>query len=152
MEIKLLRENAQIPTQGSEWAAGWDLYAAFDKEICPDENVIVIPPHDTRMIPTGIAMAIPEGWWGGIYPRSGLASKKGLRPANCVGVIDPDYRGEIFVALHNDSDVHRAVRSGDRIAQFIIHDRIVDEEGWKVVGELSSTNRGSGGFGSTGTN
>jgi dUTP pyrophosphatase len=147
MEIKLLRENAQIPTQGSEWAAGWDLYAALEKE-----NVIEIPPHETRMIPTGIAMAIPEGWWGGIYPRSGLASKQGLRPANCVGVIDPDYRGEIFVALHNDSDVHRAICNGDRIAQFIIHDRIVDEEGWKVVGELSSTTRGSGGFGSTGTN
>ena len=103
------------------------------------------------MIPTGIAMAIPEGWWGGVYARSGLATKQGLRPANCVGVIDSDYRGEVFVALHNDTNDYRYVSTGDRIAQLIFHQvgRIAH---WNPVEDLDSTERGEGGFGSTGKN
>ena len=153
MDIKLLRENARIPTLGSEYAAGYDLYAAPNLSFGPDyegdQGQIEIPPHETRMIPTGIAIAIPEGYWGGIYARSGLASKQGLRPANCVGVIDSDYRGEIFVALHNDSNDYRYVYSGDRIAQLVFH-ICLHADAFNPVDELGSTDRGSGGFGSTG--
>ena len=153
MDIKLLRKNAQIPTLGSVNAAGYDLYAAIDDFIGPDgqtyTGVIEIPPHSNMKVPTGIALAIPEGYWGGIYARSGLATKQGLRPANCVGVIDADYRGEIFVALHNDTNDFRYVYSGDRIAQLVFHQCWhVDE--FEQVEELDSTERGEGGFGSTG--
>lgn len=154
MDIKFLRGNAQIPTLGSEVAAGYDLYAATELETYPDGDMryetIEIPPHETRMIPTGIAMAIPEGYWGGIYARSGLATKQGLRPANCVGVIDADYRGEIFVALHNDTNDYRYVASGDRIAQLIFH-QAARVDFWNPVKELDVTDRGEGGFGSTGS-
>ena len=154
MEVKLLRENAQIPTQGSELAAGYDLYAALEKITMPDGTQdygsIEIPPHCTIMIPTGIAIAVPQNCWAGIYARSGLATRSGLRPANCVGVIDPDYRGEIFVALHNDTDEYRYVQNGDRIAQIVFHIRLCAT--WTPVEELSSTERGSAGFGSTGMN
>jgi dUTP pyrophosphatase len=119
----------------------------------PDGSVdyapIEIPPNETRLIPTGIAIAIPEGYWGGIYARSGLAAKQGLRPANCVGVIDSDYRGEIFVALHNDSNNYRYVNNGDRIAQLVFH-QCWQADGWTVVEKLDTTDRGNGGFGSTG--
>ena len=102
------------------------------------------------MIPTGIAIAIPKGYWGGIYARSGLATKQGLRPANCVGVIDADYRGEIFVALHNDTNEFRYVYSGDRIAQLVFHPTVRPRDGFKQVEELDSTDRGNNGFGSIG--
>lgn len=154
MDIKLLRKEAQIPTLGSAAAAGYDLYAAIKPEVGPDGEFyagqIEIPPHETRMIPTGIALAIPESFWGGIYARSGLATKQGLRPANCVGVVDADYRGEIFVALHNDTENYRYIYNGDRIAQLVFHPtaRVID--GFKQVEELDSTDRGEGGFGSTG--
>ena len=153
MDIKLLRKEAQIPTLGSAAAAGYDLYAALEPE--RDLNGVYmagsmeIPPHETRLIPTGIALAIPAGYWGGIYARSGLASKKGLRPANCVGVIDADYRGEIFVALHNDTDYYHYIYNGDRIAQLVFH-QCWHIDGFEQVEELDSTDRGEGGFGSTG--
>lgn len=155
MDIKILREEAKIPTLGSEYAAGYDLYAAISLETDPAGDTVAgqieIPPHETRMIPTGIAIAIPEGYWGGIYARSGLATKQGLRPANCVGVIDADYRGEIFVALHNDTNEFRYVYTGDRIAQ-LVFSMVGRVDCWNPVEELPSTERGEGGFGSTGLN
>ena len=136
-----LRENAVIPSHESLYAAGCDLSAAID------ENIL-IAPHQTVKIPTGLAMELPEGTFGAIYARSGIATKEGLAPANKVGVADSDYRGEIMVALHNHSDEYRIVEPGQRIAQLIIQPYInaIYEEAEK----LSSTNRGSGGFGSTG--
>ena len=154
MDIKLLRKEAQIPTLGSAAAAGYDLYAAIEDPMGPSgipmTGSMEIPPHETRMIPTGIAIAIPKWHWGGIYARSGLATKQGLRPANCVGVVDADYRGEIFVALHNDTDSYRYIYNGDRIAQLVFHQVIRPINGFKQVEELDSTDRGSNGFGSTG--
>ena len=154
MDIKLLRKNAQMPTLGSAAAAGYDLYAAMEDSIGPGGIFMVgsieIPPHETRLVPTGLAIAIPEGYWGGIYARSGLATKQGLRPANCVGVIDADYRGEIFVALHNDTDGYRYIYTGDRIAQLVFHQIPWIKMEFNQVEELDSTNRGNGGFGSTG--
>ena len=148
MRVKKLTENAVLPTQGSAAAAGYDLYSV---------DTFCIEPGETRLVHTGLAIEIPEHFWGGIYARSGLATKKGLRPANCVGVIDSDYRGEIMVALHNDSSSIQHIDAGDRIAQLIFHPVVKvmpDESGelWQVVAELSDTNRGDGGFGSTGTN
>ena len=117
MEVKIqkLRPGAVTPRRGSADAAGYDLYA------CPaDGQCVTIAPHTTAMIGTGLALAIPAGYFGGVFARSGLASKQGLRPANCVGVIDADYRGECTVALHNDTDEVRTVAPGDRIAQLVI--------------------------------
>lgn len=147
MKIKLLESNAKLPTRGSAAAAGYDLYSVETVLICPGE---------TRLIHTGLAIEIPDNFWGGIYARSGLATNKGLRPANCVGVIDNDYRGEIMVAIHNDSYESQWIRPGDRIAQLVFHPLVYtvpDEDGniWQVVDELSDTDRGAGGFGSTGT-
>lgn len=141
IEIKLLNEFAKIPTAGSEYAAGYDLYAAINYDV-------TIMPHQTEMVPIGIAVAIPNGYFGGIYPRSGLASKQGLRPANCVGVIDSDYRGEVKVALHNDTNDIRNIKAGDRIAQLIVQP--YEKVSFKKVDELNDTERSSGGFGSTG--
>lgn len=141
MQIKKLRNNAVIPTQGSKEAAGFDLYSA---------ESITLSPGKTTKVPTGIAVAIPKGNFGGIYARSGLATKRGLRPANCVGVIDSDYRGEVIVALHNDSDKDQAIEAGERIAQLIIQPYTVTT--MEEVDDLDETERGSGGFGSTGTN
>ena len=141
MRIKKLDPNAILPTQGSLYAAGYDLYAC---------KGCVIEPGQTILVHTGLAIEITDGWWGGIYARSGLATKQGLRPANCVGVIDSDYRGEVMVALHNDSDYVREVKSGDRIAQLVFHQLWTVD--WEVVDELSDTTRGEGGFGSTGKN
>ena len=141
IQIKRLNKNAVIPTHGSEAAAGYDLYACLDYPV-------FIKPHETVKIGTGLAMAIPNNCWGGIYPRSGLATKMGLRPANCTGVIDSDYRGEIIVAIHNDSNDSQVINHGDRIAQFILMERFLCE--WKEVEELDETDRGEGGFGSTG--
>ena len=147
MKIKLLSSNAKLPTRGSAEAAGYDLYSV---------DTISIGPGETQLVHTGLAIEIPENFWGGIYARSGLATKKGLRPANCVGVIDSDYRGEIMVALHNDNSSIQYIDAGDRIAQLVFHPVVKvlpDESGeiWQVVAELSDTNRGEGGFGSTGT-
>ena len=141
VDIKRLNDLARIPTRGSDDAAGFDLYAATN------ENIQILP-HQTVKVGTGIAVAIPQGYFGGIYARSGLATKKGLRPANCVGVVDADYRGEVIVALHNDTENIQVVDAGDRIAQLIIQpylDTLFNE-----VDNLNDTERGTGGFGSTG--
>ena len=142
IKIKKLNENAIIPTYGSVEAAGCDLYALLDT----DE--VVIHPGETELVHTGISVEIQSGYYGGIYARSGLASKKGLRPANCTGVIDADYRGEIMVALHNDSSSIQTISNHERIAQLIIEPyRRAD---FLVVDDLADTERGEGGFGSTG--
>ena len=141
IEIKKLQESAVLPERGSASAAGYDLFA------CMEEDV-VIKPHETKMIGTGLAAAIPEGYFGGIFARSGLSSKEGLRPANCTGVVDADYRGEIKVALHNDSEVERVVNVGEKIAQLVVLPFLSVE--FDEVETLSETQRGAGGFGSTG--
>ena len=142
VRIKKLRENAVVPTYGSEFAAGADLYAAV-------EESVTIAPSETKLIPTGIAMEIPVGYAGFIYARSGLASKKGLAPANKVGVVDADYRGEVMVALHNHGTVEQTIEAGERIAQMVIAPFItanfIESE------SLEDTVRGAGGFGSTGS-
>lgn len=143
VRIKALKSNAKLPTKGSEQAAGFDLYACGDGYL-----EATIYPHETFMVGTGIAMSIPDGYFGALYARSGLASKQGLRPANCVGVIDSDYRGEICVALHNDSNNPQTYKNGDRIAQLIIQ-KCPDVE-FEVVDNLDDTERGTGGFGHTG--
>ena len=142
MNIKKLNENAIVPTYGSSFAAGADLYAC-------EGGDIVIEAGQTRLVHTGIAMEIPEGMVGLIYARSGLASKRGLAPANKVGVIDSDYRGEIMVALHNHSSAPQTVADGERIAQIVFAPYYTAE--FCVVDELGDPARGAGGFGSTGT-
>lgn len=136
-----LREGAHVPTQGSDKAAGYDLYASDGTYIMPGQ---------TRLIPTGLAIQPPEGFCAKIYARSGLATKRGLRPANCVGVCDEDYTGEYMVALHNDSPEMQTIEAGERIAQLIFEKYYSVE--FKEVDSLDKTERGSGGFGSTGTN
>lgn len=143
IRVKKLYEDAIIPTQGSNYAAGGDLYAYI-----PGDKLIGIRPGDTAMIGTGIATAIPKMYWGGVFARSGLASKSGLAPANKVGVIDPDYRGEIKVALHNHSDEYQTVCHGDRIAQLVIIP--LPRTTYQEVVDLDDTERGDGGFGHTG--
>lgn len=138
VKIKKLNTNAKVPTRGSEEAAGYDLYSNSDVEIRPEGTI---------KVNTGIAMEIPKGYFGAIYARSGLATKEGLRPANCVGVIDSDYRGEIIVALHNDSNIVRVVEKGERIAQIVIMPYLSVE--FEEVDNLDETKRGNGGFGST---
>ena len=142
LRIKKLRDNAQMPTYGSEYAAGADMYAALDE-------AVTIEPGETKFIPTGLAFEIPEGYAGFVHARSGLASKRGLAPANKVGVIDADYRGEVMVALHNHSDIPQTIAKGERIAQLVITPYVVAE--FEETDELSKTVRGEGGFGSTGT-
>ncbi len=141
VNIKKLKANAALPVYSSAAAAGADLRA------CLEEDVI-IRPGKTEMISTGLAMEVPEGYAGLIYARSGLASKRGLAPANKVGVIDSDYRGEIMVALHNHSEEAAVISHGDRIAQLIITPYLTAEFTEKEV--LEETERGFGGFGSTG--
>ena len=141
--VKKLTDTAVLPRYGSEGAAGMDLSADM-------ERPVFIDPGKTRLVSTGIAVAIPEGYFGALYARSGLAMKQGLRPANCVGVIDGDYRGPVGVALHNDSNEIRTVNPGDRIAQLVIQPYARAE--LKETDELPDTARGAGGFGSTGTN
>ena len=141
VRIKKLDENAIVPTYGSAFAAGADLYA------CTGETV-TINPHETKLIHTGIAMEIPTGYAGLIYARSGIASKRGLAPANKVGVVDSDYRGEIMVALHNHSSEPQSIDNGERIAQLVIAPYVVAD--FVVSDELDDTERGEGGFGSTG--
>lgn len=144
INIKLMNEFAKVPTRGSAQAAGWDLYAGVNYEV-------EILPHETVKIDTGIAIEIPDGYFGAIYARSGLATNYGLRPANCVGVIDSDYRGNIIVALHNDTNYRQKIAINERIAQLIIQPYLPVSFN-VVVDDLSSTERGEGGFGSTGTN
>lgn len=141
IDIKLLNDYAKMPSRGSAYAAGYDLYAATGYDI-------EIAPHKTVKIDTGIAVAIPEGYFGAIYARSGLATKQGLRPGNCVGVVDADYRGGIIVALHNDTNEYQYIHAGDRIAQLVIQPFLSVE--FNEVRELDTTERGEGGFGSTG--
>lgn len=142
VNIKKLDNKAVLPTYGSEYSAGADLYACLDEEL-------VLQPGETKMIHTGIAMEIPIGYAGLIYARSGLASKRGLAPANKVGVVDSDYRGEFMVALHNHSSQPQAVAPGERIAQLVITPVLAVD--FNEVNELEETVRGAGGFGSTGT-
>ena len=140
--IKLLNENATLPTYGSVDAAGADLYANI-------ESTEVFKPHETKLIKTGIAMAIPKGLMGLIFARSGLASKRGLAPANKVGVVDADYRGEIMIALHNHTDQEQSIEPKERIAQMVFVPYVKGL--FEVVDDLDETTRGTGGFGSTGT-
>lgn len=142
VNFKKLNDRAIAPTYGSAYAAGADLYACI-------ESPIKVPPLTTVVIPTGIAVELPEGVAGLIYARSGLATKKGLAPANKVGVVDPDYRGEVKVALHNHSQVEQVVDIGERIAQFVLTPYITAQ--FMQVDQLSQTVRGAGGFGSTGS-
>lgn len=144
MDVKFKKVNklAKMPTRGSKYSAGYDLYACTDKDI-------IIMPHETVKIDTGIAIELPNGTFGAIYARSGLATKRGLRPSNCVGVCDSDYRGNYIVALHNDLDTAQCIQAGERIAQLIV--QRFEEVNFVEVDELSDTERGEGGFGSTGT-
>ena len=141
VRIKKLRENAVIPTYGSEFAAGADLYAAVDE-------AVTIGAGETKLIPAGIALEIPVGFAGLIYARSGLACKRNLAPANKVGVVDSDYRGEVMVALHNHGKEAQSIEAGERIAQMVIAPYITAN--FVLADELEDTVRGEGGFGSTG--
>lgn len=141
IRVKKLKDNAVLPTYGSREAAGADLYA------CLDEN-ITIAPGASAFVPTGLAMEIPKGYAGLIYARSGLACKRGLAPANKVGVVDSDYRGEFMVVLHNHGSVTQEISHGERIAQLVITP--VFTPGFEEVSELTDTDRAAGGFGSTG--
>ena len=141
INIKKLNENAVIPTYGSEFSAGADLYALTDE-------TIVIAPHETVLVHTGVALEIPMGYVGLVFARSGLSTKRALAPANKVGVIDSDYRGEIMVALHNHSEDPKSIENGERVAQIVLVPYISAD--FDEVDELSDTVRGEGGFGSTG--
>ena len=140
-QVKKLSSKAELPTRGSEKAAGYDLHACLDNDVC-------IGPGDTVKIGTGLAITPPEGYFGAIFARSGLAIKNGAAPANKVGVCDEDYTGEYIVALHNHSDDCIWITNGMRIAQLVFLPYI--DVDFEVVSELEETNRGAGGFGSTG--
>lgn len=142
IKIKKLSDLATVPTKGSEKAAGWDLYAAL-------EQPVQIYPGETKKISTDIAVEPPEGYFGAIFPRSGLATKQGLRLANSTGICDEDYRGAYIIPLHNDSDYIRTINPKERIAQVVFLPYYASEI--QVVAELSNTDRGANGFGSTGT-
>ena len=139
--VKKLREGAILPTFGSPEAAGADLYACLEQDV-------TIAPGETVFVPTGLAMELPRGYAGLIYARSGLACKRGLAPANKVGVVDSDYRGEFIVALHNHGAQAQTISTGERIAQLVVTPVLIPE--YIEVGTLSETDRGAGGFGSTG--
>jgi dUTP pyrophosphatase len=141
LKIKKLYENATIPSYGSACAAGADLYSC--------EGEMTFEPGETKMVHTGIAMEIPDGYVGLIYARSGIATKRGLAPSNKVGVIDSDYRGEIMVSLHNHSNKTATIEAGERIAQIVITPYLTVN--FIEVDSLDATQRGTGGFGSTGT-
>ena len=141
IRIKKMDEKAILPTYGSPEAAGADLYACLD-------HPVTIAPGETVFVPTGLAMEIPKGCAGLIYARSSLGSKRGLAPANKVGVIDSDYRGQVMVALHNHGKTAQTIDYGERIAQLVITP--VFTPGFVPVDELDDTQRGAGGFGSTG--
>lgn len=139
--VKLLRQNAKLPTYGTEFSAGADLYACL-------ESPVTIAPGETKAIPTGLAMEVPVGCAGLVYARSSMGVKRGLAPANKVGVIDSDYRGEIMVMLHNHGSVPQTVEQGERVAQMLITPVLTPA--YEAVEELTDTLRGAGGFGSTG--
>ena len=141
VRVKILKEGAKLPTYGSAQAAGADLYACL-------EEPVTVAPGETVFVPTGIALEVPLGCAGLIYARSGMACKRGLAPANKVGVVDSDYRGEIIVALHNHGNVPQTVEHGERVAQFVITPVLTPD--YEMVKELSDTERNQGGFGSTG--
>ena len=141
VSIKLLDSRAKLPTYGSDHAAGADLYALT-------HGPVEIVPGGTALIRTGIAVAIPQGYVGLVFARSGLAAKQGLAPANKVGVIDADYRGEVMVFLHNHGSQPQTIEDGERIAQLVITPYLTAQ--FEPVDELDETQRGSGGFGSTG--
>ena len=140
IRVKKLHPNAILPTYGSAEAAGADLYACL-------EEAVTIQPGEVYWVPTGIALEVPKGCAGLVYARSSLGAKRGLAPANKVGVVDSDYRGEYIVALHNDSDEPVTIKPFDRIAQMVLHEYVVMNF---VEDTLSDTDRGAGGFGSTG--
>ncbi len=140
--VKKLKENAKLPTYGSAEAAGADLYACLDQ-------AVTVAPGESVWVPTGIALEVPKGCAGLIYARSGLACKQGLAPANKVGVVDSDYRGEVTVVLHNHSNTIQTVEPGQRIAQLVITPVLTPA--YLEVSELSSSDRGAGGFGSSGS-
>lgn len=142
VNFKKLDKNAYVPTYGSEYAAGADLYALTNGE------TLRFSPGETKMIHTGLAVEIPVGYAGLVYARSGIATKRGLAPANKVGVIDSDYRGEVMVSLHNHSNTEQEIADGERIAQLVIAPFLAAE--FCETEELSDTVRGEGGFGSTG--
>ena len=141
IKVKKLNDKATLPTRGSEYAAGYDLYAAI-------ENNITVPAHLTEKIGTGLSFELPDETFAAIFARSGLATKQGLRPANCVGVCDSDYRGEYIVAIHNDTDEDKIIEPGERIAQMILMPYIPMT--FVETDELSESERGQDGFGSTG--
>lgn len=141
MKVQRLTETAKLPERGSDAAAGYDLFADI-------KSPIHIAPGKTEFIGTGLAIAVPTGYFGGIFARSGLSCKEGLRPANCVGVVDADYRGEVKVALHNDSYTTRTVEPGQKVAQLVVVPFLAIE--FDEVDTLDDTDRGDGGFGSTG--
>ena len=140
IRIKKLNEAATLPTYGTEFSAGADLYNL--------DTPVTVNPHETVLVHTGLSVEIPEGYAGLIYARSGLASKRGLAPANKVGVVDADYRGEVMVALHNHSEIPATVDAHERIAQLVVTPFLKVE--YELADELSDTVRGEGGFGSTG--
>ena len=141
IRVRKVSDTAVLPTRGSTSAAGYDLYADLEEDV-------VIAPHSTVKIDTGLQFELPEGYFAGIFARSGIASRDGLRPANCVGICDSDYRGNYIVAMHNDSDSARTVKVHQKIAQMIVMPFLPLE--FEEVEELSETTRGAGGFGSTG--
>lgn len=141
LQVKKLDPNAKIPTYGTAYSAGADLCVCL-------EQPVVIQPGRTEFLPTGLSIAVPNGYAGLIFARSGLSTKRGLAPANKVGVIDADYRGPVMVALHNHGDIPQTVEPGDRIAQLVIVPVLAPE--MELVEELDATERGTGGFGSTG--
>ena len=141
IKLRLLRDSSKSPTYGSDFSAGADIYADI-------ENELVIPPHSTAFVPSGFALAIPHGYVGLVCARSGLACKRHLAPANKVGVIDADYRGEVLVALHNHSEEAAVIQPSERIAQLLIVP--VMAPGFELTDSLPETDRGEGGFGSTG--
>ncbi len=141
IKVKKLNNLAKLPTRGSNYAAGYDLYAATD-------YIIDIAPHSTVKIGTGLSFELPKNTFAAIVARSGIATKRGLRPANCVGICDSDYRGEYIVALHNDTDEMQSIEPQERIAQMILMPFI--EMNFSEKNELSDTKRGSGGFGESG--
>ena len=141
IKVKKVTSSAVLPTRGSSSAAGYDLYADIPEDL-------VVMPHTTATVDTGLRFELPEGYFAGIFARSGLAAREGLRPANCVGVCDADYRGNYMVALHNDSDEPRTVTPHEKIAQMIVLPYLSLE--FEETDALSDTARGEGGFGSTG--
>ena len=141
IKVKKVSDTAILPSRGSSSAAGYDLYADLPNEV-------EVAAHTTVKVDTGLQFELPEGYFAGIFARSGIATREGLRPANCVGICDSDYRGNYIVAIHNDSDTARVIKPGEKIAQMIVLPFM--QLDFEEVAELSDTARGDGGFGSTG--